>query len=109
MRAAVVRGLVTLVAATACALSVAACRGKATREECTQMMDRYLDLEIAEDPTLAKLPPAQAAAVREMKRELKLGVKSYKKVHDRCADVTRNEARCALDAKTPAEWEECIP
>lgn len=100
--------LVTIVAA-ACALSVAACRGKATRAECTQMIERYLDLEIEADPSLAKLPPAQAATVREMKRELKLGVKSYKKVHDRCEDVTRNEARCALDAKSPAEWEACIP
>jgi hypothetical protein len=68
-----------------------------------------LDLVVAEDPDLAKLPPAQAATVREMKRELKLGVKSYKKVHDRCAEVTKKQADCAIGATSPTEWEECIP
>jgi len=95
--------------ATAC-VALVACRGKATREDCTQMIEHYLDLVIAEDPELAKLPPKQLAAVREMKRELKLGERSYKKVRDRCeAEVTRSEARCALNAGTPKEWEECIP
>jgi hypothetical protein len=94
--------------AVVCLLLVS-CRGKANREDCTQMIEHYLDLVIAEDPELAKMPPKQLAAVREMKRELKLGERSYKKVKDRCeAEVTKNEARCALDASTPKEWEECI-
>jgi hypothetical protein len=84
------------------------CRGKATREECTQMIDRYLDLVIAEDPDLAKLPPKQLAAAREMKRELKLGDAKYRKVHDRCAEVRASEARCALAAEKAGDWEACV-
>lgn len=91
--------------AFACALG---CHAKATREECTQAMDRYIDLVIAEDPSIAKLPAPQASAVREMKRELKLGVASYKKVHDRCAEVARGDVRCAIASSKSDEWEECI-
>jgi hypothetical protein len=84
-----------------------ACRGKASREECAQMIERYLDLVIADDPDLAKLPPKQQAAAREMKRELKLGDARYKKVRA-CTDVRASEARCTTNAGTAAEWEECV-
>ena len=88
---------------------VLACRGNATRDDCAKMMDRYVDLAIAEEPALAKLPPGEAATVREMKRELKLGEKSFKKVHDRCEiEITRGEVSCALGAATSKEWEACI-
>jgi hypothetical protein len=89
--------------------ALAGCRGKATREDCAKMMDRYVDLAIAEEPALAKLTPSELATAREMKRELKLGVKSYKKVHDRCErEITRAEVSCALGAGSSKEWETCI-
>jgi hypothetical protein len=98
-----------VVCTLAFALALVACRGKATREMCGKMMDHYLDLVVSAEPDAAKMTPKQLAAVREMKRELKLGEKSYKKVHDRCeAEVTKSEYACALDAKTPVEWEGCI-
>ena len=86
-----------------------ACGGKATRADCAKMMDRYVDLAIAEEPGLAKIPPSERETVREVKRELKLGERSYKKVHDRCeAEVTRGEVSCAMGAGTAKEWEGCI-
>jgi uncharacterized lipoprotein NlpE involved in copper resistance len=84
------------------------CRDKANKEECTAMTDRYVELSITEDPTLAKLAPEQLAAVREIKAELKRAEKSYQKVKERCADVTRGEHECATAAKTTKDWEACI-
>lgn len=88
---------------------LAACRDRATRAECARMMDRYVDLTIAEEPELAKLPKEQLAVVREVKRELKRADRRYRKVHDECeARVTRKEYSCAVDAKATAEWEACV-
>ncbi len=92
-----------------CLAMLTGCRGKATKADCARMIDHYLDLVLAEDPSLAKLPPDQLAAARAMKRELKLGEKSYAMVHDRCeTEVTGGEVRCALGASTAAEWDTCF-
>ena len=48
----------------------AGCHHKVTKAECTQMLDHYLDMVIAGDPGTRNLPPAQATAVREMKRAI---------------------------------------
>jgi hypothetical protein len=91
------------------ALLLTACRGKATKADCAKMIDHYLDLVLAEDPSLATLPPEQLAAARAMKRELKLGEKNYATVHDRCeAEVTGGQVRCALAASSAAEWNGCF-
>jgi hypothetical protein len=73
------------------------------------MLDRYLDMTIAADPTLATLPPAQERIARDMKRELKKGEKSYRQVEEQCLrEVSRSEYNCAMSAPTPNEWEACI-
>ena len=73
------------------------------------MLDHYVDMTIAGDPQLAGLPAGQAAVVRDMKKELKKGEKSYRQVQEQCeAEVSRHEYNCALEAKTPNEWEACI-
>jgi len=98
-----------LSAALAIAAACAACKGKVTPAECTEMLDRYVDMSIAADPGLAQLPPAQADAVREMKRALKKAEPSYAQVQGQCeGEVTRKEYDCAMKAKTPNDWEACI-
>ncbi len=73
------------------------------------MLDHYLDMTIAADPMLAAMAPAQAAVVRDMKRELKKGEKSYRQVQEQCeAEVSRHEYDCAMGTKTPNDWEACI-
>jgi hypothetical protein len=73
------------------------------------MIDHYLDLALAQEPGLASLPPQQRDVAREMKRALKRGDKRFAKVELRCeAEVTTSERSCAMDAKTPAEWEACV-
>lgn len=101
----VARAAAIVVALGACA----ACKGKVTPAECTEMLDRYVDMSIAADPELAKLPPAQSEAVREMKRALKKAEPSYAQVQGQCeGEVTRKEYDCAMKAKSPNDWEACI-
>jgi hypothetical protein len=92
------------------ALTVAAgCHHKVTKADCTQMLDRYLDMVIAADPATKNLPPAQATAVRDMKRAVKKAERSYAQVETQCeTEVSRDEYDCAMKANIPDEWEACI-
>lgn len=82
---------------------------KVTRAECTEMLDRYIDMTIAGDPSLADLPPGEARAAREMKKALRKGDPRYVRVQDQCeAEISRREYRCAMKAPTPETWQACI-
>lgn len=85
------------------------CHRKITKDDCTQMLDRYLDMVIAADPSTRNLPAAQAAAVRDMKRAVKKAERSYAQVEAQCeTEVSRSEYDCAMKANIPDEWEACI-
>lgn len=91
------------------ALLAMACNGKATREQCTEMLDKYLDMTIAGEPGLADLPPAEARAAREMKRALRKSEPSYARVEGQCeSEISKSEYRCAMKAPTPETWQACI-
>lgn len=86
-----------------------ACNGKATREECGEMLDKYLDMTMAQEPGLADLEPDEARAAREMKKALRRGEPSYKRVHDQCeSEISKSEYRCAMKAPNPESWQACI-
>jgi hypothetical protein len=93
-------------------LAVASCNGKVTREECSQMLDRYLDMTIAseyEARELASLTPSEAHAAREMKKAIRKTEPSYRRVHEQCeAEISKKEYRCAMKAPTPETWQACI-
>lgn len=90
-------------------LLAAACNGKASPEQCTEMLDRYLDMTIASDPTLADLPPLEARAAREMKKALRKAEPSYARVEGQCeSSISKREYRCAMKAPTPETWQACI-
>jgi hypothetical protein len=73
------------------------------------MLDRYLDMTIGADPTLAPLPTAQAQIARAMKKETKKGDESYRRAADQCVrEVSRSEYDCAMKANNANEWEACI-
>jgi len=81
----------------------------ATHAQCTEMLDRYIDMTIDADPELARLTPAQREAAREMKRAIRKGEKSFAQVQGKCeAEVRRHEYDCAMQAKTPNDWEACL-
>lgn len=89
-------------------LSLAACRGRATPEDCRAMTEHYLDLSAKETPRPAPLSPAQAAAVRDVERGLKRAVPAYREVQDHCDAMTRAEVSCAVDAESTLAWEACV-
>jgi hypothetical protein len=102
--AAVCAGLLLVVG-----VSSSSCNRRVTHAECTEMIDHYLDMAIGADPELAKLPPPQQGPVREMKKAIKKGEKSYAKVEQQCdAEISRKEYACAVKAPTPNDWEACI-
>lgn len=83
--------LFVLVAVTGAA---SACSSKITRAECTDMLDRYVDMTVAGEPE---------------KKALLKGEPGYKRVQEQCeAEITRREYRCAMKAPTPETWQACI-
>lgn len=81
----------------------------ATRAECTEMLEHYIDMTIAEDPELAKLPPERQAPAREMKRAIRTGDARFARVEDQCErEISRREHACSMKAKTPNDWEACV-
>ena len=88
---------------------LSACHRKVTKDECTEMLDHYLDMVIAADPATRNLPPSQATAVRDMKRAVKKAERSYAQVEAQCeTEVSRSEYDCAMKANIPDQWEACI-
>ena len=89
--------------------TIVSCRARPTASECEAMLDRYLDMTIAADPTIAPMPPAQSEVARAMKKATKRGEESYRKVAAQCRrEVSRREYDCAMKAPTPNDWEACI-
>ena len=104
-------GLVLFVVATLAAFAAAltGCSSKVTPVQCTSMLDRYVEMTLDAEPALASLPPAQREVARSMKVAVKKAEPSYRKVQEQCErEVSRPEYVCAMDAKTPGDWEACI-
>jgi hypothetical protein len=103
------RGVALLVPLVPLAATIASCHARPTASECEAMLDRYLDMTIAADPTIAPMPPAQSEVARAMKKATKRSDESYKKVAAQCQrEVSRGEYDCAMKAPTPNDWEACI-
>jgi hypothetical protein len=91
------------------ALATTGCGGKASKQDCEQMLDKYLDMVMAEEPDADKLPADQKKAVRDMKRAVRKAEPSYQKVFSQCeAEITKKEYRCAMAAGNANVWESCI-
>lgn len=94
---------------TLATLTLLGCNGKVTRAECTEMLDRYIDMTVAGEPGLADLPEAEARAARDIKKALRKGDTRYTRVQEQCeAEITRREYRCAMKAPSPETWQACI-
>jgi hypothetical protein len=86
-----------------------ACNGKISRAECTEMLDRYIDMTVAGEPGLADLPPGEARTARDEKKAQRKGDTRYLHVQAQCeAEITRREYRCAMKAPSPETWQACI-
>ena len=99
----------SVVVAVSFAFALLGCNGKATKEQCSEMIDKYLDMTIASEPGLADLSPAEERAAREMKKALRKNEPSYARVSTQCeTEITKAEYRCAMKANTPETWQACI-
>ena len=73
------------------------------------MLDKYIDMTVAGEPTASDRSAAEALAAREMKKALRKGEPSYRRVQEQCeAEITKREYRCAMKAPTPETWQACI-
>ena len=91
------------------ALLALGCNGKVSRDECGEMLDKYLEMTIAADPTLAGLGPSEAKAARDLLVAIRRGEPQYRRVQDQCeAEVSKKEYRCAMKSDTPEKWQACI-
>ena len=72
------------------------------------MSEHYLDLAVAESQGAATMNADQKRAVRDVERGLKRAEPTFRRVEDECAQVTRSEVSCALDATTAKAWEACL-
>jgi hypothetical protein len=75
-------------------------KGVVSTAQCSEMMDRYLDLEIASNPQLVGVTP-------EILEEAK---KTAREKHG-SAPCTANAAEytCAMKATSTAGWQRCVP
>ena len=90
-------------------LGSSGCSGKVTHAECTEMLDKYIEMTVARDGDIAKLSESAKAAATDMKRAVRKADPRYRQVHDQCeTEVTRKEYRCAMGADSPERWESCI-
>jgi hypothetical protein len=91
------------------AVLACACDARVTRAECTQMLDRYLDMVIAGDPALAMLSADEARSTRDARKAERKADPSFRKVELQCeAEISRREYRCAMKSFTPETWQACI-
>jgi hypothetical protein len=90
-------------------LGTLACNGKATKEQCNEMLDKYLDMSIAGDPSLGDMSATERRAALEMKKALRKNEPSYQRVQNQCeTEISKAEYRCAMKAPSPETWQACI-
>jgi len=88
---------------------IVGCNGKVTRDDCAEMLEKYLAMTSAGDPSLEGLTPSEAKAARDMKVALRKGEPQFARVQDQCeAEISKKEYRCAMKADTPERWQACI-
>jgi hypothetical protein len=91
------------------ALALTGCSKKVTPDECEAMLDRYLDLSMAPDPELARMPQQQVEGVISARKAERRSDHAYLQARARCAaEVSRAELECAMKAPTANDWEACI-
>ena len=97
-----------LIALTFSSLALA-CDAKASRAECTEMLDKYIFMTAGGGPGAADLEAAQATAARDTEVALRKAEPRYARVQQQCeAEITRREYRCAMKAPSPETWQACI-
>lgn len=89
-------------------LSALGCHRKASRDECNQMLDKYVDMTIEPSET-QNLTPAQVGAIFEMKKAIRKSEPQFSRVMQRCErELSKSAYDCAMKAGNANEWEACV-
>jgi len=103
--------LVSLLPLPPLTLVQSGCDRRATSTQCTEMLEKYVDMTSAAEPALADLRPddPRIFAARELAKAKKKEDPSFRRVQAQCeAEVTQREYRCAMKAPNPETWQACI-
>ncbi len=103
------RALVPLLLVSAFASGACKRPAMATPAECEQLLQRFIDLKLSEDPRARGTTDAQRAEVRtRISREI-LSDSDVHQVQTQCeTEVTRAEYDCAVAAPSSRAWNDCI-
>jgi hypothetical protein len=89
----------------------AGCKGRpmASAAQCERLLDRYIDLELSEDPTAPRLGTEERARLRGRIALRVLSDPDVKQIKSQCqTEVTEGEYDCAVKASTARAWNDCI-
>ncbi len=97
---------------TLCVMLVAAlasCRGRASRAQCVDMLERYVDMTLGDDPALERLPHAERWRARDARRAAKVAEPAFERAVLQCQrEVSLREHACAMRAPNADVWQSCI-
>ena len=104
------RALVPVLLLAAVSASVACKRqAMATPPECEQLLQKFIDLKLSEDPRAKGANDAQRAEVRTQISHEILSDSDVHQVQTQCqTEVTQAEYTCAVAATTARAWNDCI-
>lgn len=79
--------------------------GKVSRQECSKLFDRYIELTLNTDSRFDSVPPEMLAMLKQQALS-----EAAQKKGDPCAkeEVPRYRYNCAMAAATPSQWEKCM-
>ena len=78
-------------------------------EDCKPLQEHYAQLQIAEEPLWATWSTEQKGAYLRTKQSVRKALPGVPRVLEECPRLlTKNQAKCALNAKTTEEWESCF-
>lgn len=79
--------------------------GKVSKQECSRLFDRYIELTMNTDTRFESVPPEMLAMLKQQAL-----TEAAQKKGDPCAkeEVPRFKYNCAMAAATPSQWEKCM-
>jgi hypothetical protein len=93
------------------ALAAPGCKGQpmATSAQCEELFDRFVDLKLSEDPSIARITTDDRARLRAKIAKEVMSDSDVQQVKTQClTEVTAAEYACAIKAATSREWNDCI-
>ncbi len=80
-----------------------------SRQQCEQVIDRYVDMKLGDDPEVVQAPESARPMVRDAQKAKKRSERAYTDRVSQCMDeVDTIELACGMNAPDPNQWEACF-